>query len=173
MVRTKFPKAEEHFLLLWNCSSYYMKIDSRAEAAALNALRFTQPMVFHKGRPTIVSVQNKSRLNVIPSHADWNPVGEGVKDYCVEKMNKVLGEVLAVEIRNIFEAKSTTHMIASKRLTANVSFLNQMCSCIESIYKRLLSFSKFAAEQVWSLTSQVWIRFSPTCPCPRPTLCSD
>ena len=32
-----------------------MKIDSGAEAAALNALRFSRPRVFHKGRPTIVS----------------------------------------------------------------------------------------------------------------------
>ena len=42
---------------------YKMKIDSGNEAAALNALMFARPRIFHEGRPTIVSVQNKSRLN--------------------------------------------------------------------------------------------------------------
>lgn len=49
---------------------YKMKIDSGDEAAALNALKFPRPRVFHKGRPTIISVQNKSRLNLLPSHLD-------------------------------------------------------------------------------------------------------
>jgi hypothetical protein len=133
---------------------YKMKIDSGGEAAALNALRYSRPRVFHKGRPTIVSVQNKSRLNAILTHADWNPGGEGVKDYCVEKMN-LLEEVISDEIRNTFEPESTAHWIANKCLTATVSFLNQLFGCIESIYKRLYNFSKFTTEQAWSLTTQV------------------
>ena len=55
---------------------YKMKIDSGNEAAALNALKFPRPRVFHKGRPTIVSVANKSRLNLLPTHSDWNPGGK-------------------------------------------------------------------------------------------------
>jgi hypothetical protein len=133
---------------------YRMKIDSGGEAAALNALRYSRPRVFHKGRPTIVSVQNKSRLNAILTHADWNPGGEGVKDYCVEKMN-LLEEVISDEIRNTFEPESTAHWIANKCLSATVSFLNQLFGCIESIYKRLYNFSKFTTEQAWSLTTQV------------------
>jgi outer membrane murein-binding lipoprotein Lpp len=131
-----------------------MKIASGSEAAALNALKFARPRVFHKGRPTIVSVRNKSRLNVIDTYAAWNPGGDGVKDYVIEKMN-LLEDSISDQIGNTFEAESTAHWIASKCLTATVSFLNQLFGCIEAIYKRLFNFSKFTTEQAWSLTTQV------------------
>ena len=133
---------------------YKMKIESGSEAAALNALRFSRPRVFHKGRPTIVSVQNKSRLNLLPSHADWNPGGEGVMDYCITKMN-LLEDSISDEIGHTFGIESTAHWIATKCLSSTVSFLTQMFGCVESIYKRLHNFSKFTTEQAWSLTTQV------------------
>jgi hypothetical protein len=133
---------------------FKMKIASGAEAAALNALKFARPRVFHKGRPTIVSVRNRSRLNIIDTYSAWNPGGDGVKDYVIEKMN-LLEDSISDQIGNTFELESTAHWIASKCLTATVSFLNQLFGCIESIYKRLFNFSKFTTEQAWSLTTQV------------------
>lgn len=42
---------------------YKLKIDSGGEGAALNALRYARPRIFHKGRPTIVSIQKESRAS--------------------------------------------------------------------------------------------------------------
>ena len=85
-----------------------MKIDSGNEAAALNALRYSCPRIFHKGRPIIVSVQNKSRLNLLACHGDWNPGGEGVMDFCVMKRN-LLESAVADEIGHTFPLESTAH----------------------------------------------------------------
>ena len=133
---------------------FKMRIDSGNEAAALNALRYARPRVFHKGRPTIVSVQNKSRLSLLPSHAEWNPGGEGIMDFCVNKIN-LLEDVISDEISHAFQIETTAHFVASKCLTFTVSFLTQLFGAVESIYKRLFHYSKFTTEQAWSLTTQV------------------
>ena len=88
----------------WKPGSYKMKIDSGSEAAALYALKYARPRVFHKGRPTIVSILNKSRLNLIPTHSDLNPGGEGIIDFCVFKLNE-LEEAITGEISETFEVK--------------------------------------------------------------------
>jgi hypothetical protein len=137
---------------------YKMKIDSGNEAAALNALKKdARPRVFHKGRPTMVSVQNKSRLNLIPTHSDWNPGGEGIMDFCVSKLNE-LEEAITGEISEIFEVKTVAHWIATKCLGASVKFLTQLFGCVDVIYKKLFNFSKFTTEQAWSLMTQVFDR---------------
>ena len=133
---------------------YKMKIESGNEAAALNALKFARPRVFHKGRPTVVSVQNKSRLNLLPSHLDWNPGGEGIMDFCVTKLN-ALEAAIECEIGETFAVESTAHWISMKCLSASVTFLNQLFGAVEAIYKRLFNFSKFTTDQAWSLTTQV------------------
>jgi hypothetical protein len=132
-----------------------MNIRSGAETSALNAMRYSRPRLFHTGRPSVLTTQNKSRLSQIPTHAAWNPGGHGVMDQTREKMN-VLELCIADDISNTFDVESTAHWIASKCLTASVSFLNQeLFACVESIYKRLFNFSKFTTEQAWSLTTQV------------------
>ena len=136
---------------------YKMKIDSGNEAAALNALKYARPRVFHKGRPTIVSIQNKSRLNLLPTHSDWNPGGEGIMDFCVSKLNE-LEEAITGEITETFEVKTVAHWSATKCLGASVKFLTQLFGCVDVIYKKLFNFSKFTTEQAWSLTTQVFDR---------------
>jgi hypothetical protein len=131
-----------------------MKIDSGNEAAALSALKYQRPIIFHKGRPTMVSVQNKSRLNLLASHLDWNPGGEGIMDFCVTKLN-ALELAIASEIGETFEVETKARWICTKCLGASVKFLTQMFGCVEVIYKKLLNFSKFTTEQAWSLTTQV------------------
>ena len=134
---------------------FKMRIESGNEASALNALRFARPRVFHKGRPTIVSVQNKFHLSLLPSHAEWNPGGEGIMDFCINKIN-LLEDVISDEISHTtFQIETTAHFVASKCLSATVSFLTQLFGAIESIYKRLFHYSKFTTEQAWTLTTQV------------------
>ena len=133
---------------------YKMKIDSGNKAAAYNALMFARPRIFHKGRPTIVSVQNKSRLNLLPTHLDWNPGGEGIMDYCVTKLN-ALEVAISSEISETFKVDTMAHHITTKCLAASLAFLSQLFAAVESIYKRLFNFSKFTTEQAWSLTTQV------------------
>ena len=131
-----------------------LKIDSGGEGSALNALRYARPRIFHKGRPTIMSIRNKSRLSSLPTHDDWNGGGEGLMDFVIEKMN-LLQDAVSTDISQTFEVESQAHWIASKCLTASVTFLTQLFGCVDTIYKRLFNFSKFTTEQAWSLTTQV------------------
>jgi hypothetical protein len=86
---------------------YKMKIDFGNDAAALNALKFARPRVFQKGRPTIISVQNKSRLNLLPSRLDWNPGrGERTMDFCVTKLKNALEAAIECEIGETFAVES-------------------------------------------------------------------
>jgi hypothetical protein len=149
---------------------YMMKIDSRNEAAALSTLKYPRrPRIFHKGRPTIVSVQNKSRLNLLASHLDWNPGGEGIMDFCVTKLN-ALEFAIASEIGETFAVKTKARWICTKCLGASVTFLNQLFGCVEAIYKKLLNFSKFTTEQAWSLTTQVLDRILANLFLPRESI---
>ena len=131
-----------------------LKIDSGCEGAALNALRYSRPRIFHKGRPTIVTVAKKSRLNLLPTHDDWNGGGEGVMDFVIEKMN-LLQDAVSSDIEQTLEIGSRGHWIATKCLAASVTFLTQLFGCVDTICKRLFNFSKFTTEQAWSLTTQV------------------
>jgi hypothetical protein len=70
-----------------------------------------------------VSIQNKSRLNLIPTHADWNPGGEGTIDFCVSKLNE-LEESITGEISETFEVKIVAHWIAMKCLGVSVKCLD-------------------------------------------------
>ena len=128
---------------------YKMKIDSGNEAAALNALMFAHHRIFHKGRPTIVSVRNKPRLNLLPTHLDWNPGGEVIMDYCVTKLN-ALEAAISSEISETFKVDTIAHHITTKCLDASLAFFTQLFgAAVESIYKRLFNFSKFTTKQTW------------------------
>jgi hypothetical protein len=129
---------------------YKMKIDSGNEASALSALLFPRPRIFHKGKATVVSVPNKSRLNLLPSHLDWNPGGEGIMDDCVAKLNS-LELAIEGEIGETFEIDSMAYWITNKCLKASLKFLTQLFQSVESIYKKLHNFSKFTTEQAWAL----------------------
>lgn len=75
-------------------------------------------------------------------------------DFCVNKIN-LLEDVIYDEISHTFQIETTAHFVASKCLSATVSFLTQLFGAVESIYKRLFHYSKFTTEQAWSLTTQV------------------
>lgn len=75
-------------------------------------------------------------------------------DFIIEKM-KLLQDAVSSDIKQTLEVGSQGHWIASKCLTASVTFLTQLFGCVDTIYKRLFNFSKFTTEQAWSLTTQV------------------
>ena len=51
------------------------KIGTGAEASALNALKHARPRIFHKSRPNMVNLPNKSRLNLLATYKDWRSGG--------------------------------------------------------------------------------------------------
>jgi hypothetical protein len=134
-----------------------LKIETGAEASALNALRHARPRIFHKGRPCMVNLPNKSRLNLLAAHKDWKSGGEGIENFIITKMN-VLYSSISSDIANELGNDAGTmeaHFVATKCLTATVTFITQLIATINSIYERLFTFSKFTTEQAWSLTTQV------------------
>ena len=134
-----------------------LKIDSAADAAALNALKHSRPRIFHKGRPNMVNLPNKSRLNLLSSHKEWRSGGEGVEQFIITKMN-VLYSTISADITTELGGNPesmTAHYVATKCLTATVTFITQLIAAVNSIYERLFTFSKFTTEQTWSLTTQV------------------
>ena len=93
-------------------------------------------------------------------------------DRTMEKMN-ILEAALSAEISNTFKKESMAHWIATKCLSATVSFLNQLFASVETIYKRLHNFSKFTAAQAWSLTTQVLDRILADLFLPKDNLLSS
>ena len=123
----------------------------------LSALRYSRPRIFHKGRPNMVNLPNKSRLNLLGGHKDWRSGGEGVENFIITKMN-VLYAAISTEITNELGNDPDTVealFVATKCLTATVTFITQLVAMVNSIYERLFTFSKFTTEQAWSLTTQV------------------
>ena len=133
---------------------YKLNIDSGGESAALNALRHCRPRIFHTGRPSIVTANTKSRLNAMSDHDKWNGAGEGIMDMIFEKMIR-LQNAVSSDIDQALPVESAGHWIASKCLSASVTFLTQLFNCVDTIYKKLFNFSKFSTDQAWSLTTQV------------------
>ena len=134
-----------------------LKIETGYEASVLSALRHSCPRIFHKGRPNMVNLPNKSRLNLLGSHKEWRSGGEGVENFIITKMN-VLYAAISSEITNELGNDPDTiaaHFVATKCLTATVTFITQLVAMVNSIYERLFTFSKFTTEQAWSLTTQV------------------
>jgi hypothetical protein len=105
----------------------------------------------------MVNLPNKSRLNLLANHKDWKSGGEGIENFIINKMNVLYSSIsadIANELGNDPESMEA-HFIATKCLTATVTFITQLIATVNSIYERLFTFSKFTTEQAWSLTTQV------------------
>ena len=134
-----------------------LKIETGAEAYALNALYNERPRIFHKGRPNMVNMGSKSRLNRMATYADWKSGGLGVKTFITNKMN-ILHRTMASDIYSALGRSTETtqaNVIATMCLTATVTFISQLVTMVDELYDRLVTLSKFSSEQAWSLTTQV------------------
>ena len=115
-----------------------LKIETGAEASALNSLRHVRPRIFHKGRPMMVNVPNKSRLNMMAAFTDWKSNEEGVSNFIMNKMIVLHASLLTTDINVAFggdPATAKAHKVALLCLTNTVTFLTQLMGLVNSIYK--------------------------------------
>ena len=131
-----------------------LKITTGAEAAAIKALYFKRPRIFHKGRVLMSSERNKSKLNKIPDYKKvWKAGGEGVRNHIVQQMN-LLHITLSQDISYAFGGEaglSQAQLLAMMSLNATITFLTPLLGFVDAIYEKLVVHSKFTAEQGWSL----------------------
>ena len=134
-----------------------LKIKTGAEAAAIKALHFNRPRLFHKGRVAMTSERNTSKMSKLPNYKSWKSGGEGVMNYVIKQMNLIYSTVSHdIEYAFGFDPKlRDAKAVATASLNATVTFLTQLMGFIDAIYQKLHSDSKFSGEQAWSLTTQI------------------
>ena len=135
-----------------------LKITTGAEAAAIKALYFKRPRIFHKGRVSMTTERNKSKLNMIPDYKTWKAGGEGVKNHIIQQMNLLHVTTISHDIAYTFGMDSDlqkAQMIAMTNINTTLAFLTQLLGFVDTIYDKLFTFSKFTAVQAWALTTQI------------------
>ena len=138
-------------------SKVKLKITTGAEAAAIKALHFVRPRLFHKGRIAMTSDRNTSKLSNLPNYKSWKNAGEGVRNYVTKQMNLILTTV-SHDITYAFGSDpklALAQAVATMSLNATVTFITQLMGFIDTIYEKLYTHSKFSADQAWSLTTQI------------------
>ncbi|KAI2495228.1 hypothetical protein MHU86_19282 [Fragilaria crotonensis] len=131
-----------------------LKIATGAEAAAIKALYFKRPRLFHKGQVSMATDRNKSKLNKLADHKVWKAGGEGVHNYIVERMN-LLHTTISQDIGYVLGSDPKGQLLATMCLNATITFLTQMLAFVDTIYDKSVMASKFTAEQGWSLTMKI------------------
>jgi hypothetical protein len=131
-----------------------LKIATGAEAAAIKALYFKRPRLFHSGQVSMATDRHKSKLNKLPDHKVWKAGGEGVHNHIVMRLN-LLHLTISQDIGHVLGHDPKGQLLASMCLNATVTFLTQMLAFVDSIYDKLVVASKFTVEQGWSLTMKI------------------
>ena len=134
-----------------------LKITTGAEEAALQAIAYKRPFLFHTGKTAMVSERSKSKLDQMPSFATWKSGGEGVRNYIVKQMN-VNYNTMTQEISFALGRSpefSKANELAVRCLNDTVTFLTQLMNFVDTIYEKLVSESQFTVAQAWSLTTQI------------------
>lgn len=134
-----------------------LKIKTGAEAAAIKALHFNRPRLFHKGRVAMTNERNTSKLSKLPHYKSWKSGGEGVMNHVIKQMN-LIHSTVAHDIEYAFGHDLTmiaAKAVATASLNSTVTFLTQLLGFVDAIYQKLHSDSKFSADQAWSLTTQI------------------
>ena len=148
-------EAESQFKILE--SRVKLRITTGAEAAAIKALHFSRPRLFHKGRVAMVSERNTSKLSKLPTYKSWKSAGEGVSNYIIRQMN-LIHSTVANDIGYAFGVDSQdtrAQVLATASLNATITFVTQLIGFIDTIYEKLLVQSRFTTEQAWALTTQI------------------
>ncbi|KAI2498995.1 hypothetical protein MHU86_15499 [Fragilaria crotonensis] len=131
-----------------------LKIATGAEAAAIKALYFKRPRLFHSGQVSMATDRNKSKLNKLADHKVWKSGGEGVHNHIIQRLN-LLHLTISQDITHVLGRDPKGQLLATMCLNATVTFLTQMLAFVDSIYEKLVVASKFTAEQGWSLTMKI------------------
>jgi hypothetical protein len=134
-----------------------LKITTGAEEAALQAIAYKRPFLFHTGKTAMVSERNKSKLDQMPSFATWKSGGEGVRNYIVKQMNvnyNTMSQEISFALGRSPEF-SKANALAVRCLNDTITFLTQLMNFVDTIYEKLVSESQFTVAQAWSLTTQI------------------
>jgi hypothetical protein len=148
-------EAESQFKVLE--SRVKLRISTGAEAAAIKALHFSRPRLFHHGRVAMVSERNTSKLSKLPTYKSWKSAGDGVSNYAIRQMN-LIHSTVANDIGYAFGFDSQltrAQVLATASLNASITFLTQLIGFIDTIYEKLLVQSRFTTDQAWALTTQI------------------
>lgn len=148
-------EAESQFKILE--SRVKLRITTGAEAAAIKALHFSRPRLFHKGRVAMVNERNSSKLSKLPNFKSWKSAGEGVRNYVTKQMN-LIHSTISHDIGYAFGVDpqlARAQVLATASLNATITFLSQLMGFIDTIYEKLHVESRFTGEQAWALTSQI------------------
>ncbi len=78
-----------------------LQIATSGEAASIKALYFKRPRLFHS-QASMLTDQNKSKLNKLADHKVWKTGGKGVRNYIVEQINQPLATI-SQYITHVFE----------------------------------------------------------------------
>ena len=135
-----------------------LNIKTGSEAAALSALSFPRPRLFHVGKVAMTTERNTSRLSRIPNYKTWNSGGQGVRNYITKQMNLIRSTV-AHDIANTFGRGNNSMMaaydIATAGLNDTVMFVTQLLVYVNSLYEKLHVDSVFSKTQAWALVTQI------------------
>lgn len=134
-----------------------LKITTGAEEAALQAISYKRPFLFHSGKTAMVTERNKSKLDQMPTFATWKSGGEGVRNYIVKQMNvnyNTMTQEISFALGRAPEF-SKANALAVRCLNDTITFLTQLMNFVDTIYEKLVSESQFTVAQAWSLTTQI------------------
>jgi hypothetical protein len=145
-------ESDNHFKALE--SRVKLKIATGGEAAAIKALYFKRPRLFHTGQVSMSTDRNRSTLNKSADYRVWKNGGEGVRNYIVKRMNLLL-TTISQDISFVLGDDPKAQMLATMCLNATVTFLTQLMTFVDVIYDKLVVASKFTAEQGWSLAMKI------------------
>jgi hypothetical protein len=131
-----------------------LKIATGGDEAAIKAMHFKRPRVFHSGQEAMFTERNKSKLNRLETFKVWKNGGEGVRNHIVKRTN-LLMSTIAQDINFVFSKDPKSQMLATMCLNGTMTFITQLLTFVDAIYEKLVMASKFTAEQGWSLTMKI------------------
>ena len=133
-----------------------LKIESGAEARAMNAFENKIPRILHKGKGSLIVRGGESHLTNIPTYDAWWNNGMGMKDRLHDDITTV-EEGFKNLIADRLESGSKAYSIASLALKESITWLMELINFIDETYESLVR-SKFSSAAGWSLTTKLVAR---------------
>ena len=133
-----------------------LKIESGAEARAMNAFENKIPRILHKGKGSLIIRGGESHLTNIPTYDAWWNNGMGMKDRLHDDITTV-EEGFKNLIADRLDTNSKAYAIASLALKESVTWLMELINFIDETYESLVR-SKFSSPAAWSLTTKLVAR---------------
>ena len=133
-----------------------LKIESGAEARAMNAFEHKIPKILHKGKGSLIVRGGESHLTNIPTYDSWWNNGMGMKDRLHDDITTV-EEGFKNLISDRLDAGTKAYAIASLALKESITWLMELINFVDETYESLVR-SKFSSPAAWSLTTKLVAR---------------